>query len=313
MRFLEITYAINVIGTVAYLGLVSRDSMVYDLSTILQATDVVLCGVSLWLIMERMAAARPFVVFMNAFDIVTGAILAMMAGQDLVSMASGWVINLLIIVYVLTPRRMRAVLVRPLSLQAATESSFPTPRQPVFWRNLLLYYCIFSVVGHWMEAGFCMLIRWGIVAGSYDPGNTSLWRDWLYPFPPEGVGFAMCVLVLYPVKNWISSHVHVRFLPILLSFVFNALVCSLIELSFGLVVNAQLQLWDYSNMVGNFMGQICLQNAVGFGVASTIITWVIYPFLQRIIDRAPKDVMNIFFVVIVVFYAMLQFLYLINF
>ena len=98
----------------------------------------------------------------------------------------------------------------------------------------------------------------------------------------------------------------------IVSFLAGALLCSLIEFSMGLIVNADLQLWDYRENFGNIMGQVCLQNTLAFGAVASIITWWVYPMLERMIARVPRDVMNIVAVVIFVFGAIVWSLYLIN-
>ena len=85
------------------------------------------------------------------------------------------------------------------------------------------------------------------------------------------------MLLLYPVKNFLEKRIRSRVVPLLISFVVNALVCTTIELVMGLMVNqpgpdGKLPLWDYSDMFCNFMGQVCLQNAIAFGVVATLMT-----------------------------------------
>ena len=47
-------------------------------------------------------------------------------------------------------------------------------------------------------------------------------------------------------------------------------------------------------------------------MAASIITWWVYPLLERRIARVPRDVMNIVFVVVAVFGAIIWSLYIIN-
>lgn len=312
MRVIMYCYAAMMLFTVTGMALTSRDAITYDLNTIMLFLDTVLAGISIWLLVKRMKMARWALIIMNLIDILAVFILLATGALDASEIQGNVIISAAIIIYMATSRRAKAVLTNTFSNENIQETTMATPREWVFWRNLILFYCIFSLVGHWMEAGFCMLIRWGVVAGSYDPSNTSLWRDWLYPFPPDGVGFAMCVLLLYPLKNWLQEHISIKWLPLVISFVINALVCTLVELSFGLIVNQQHQLWDYSDMFGNFIGQVCLQNSIGFGVVSTIATWAIYPFLAGVIRKIPKNIMNFIFFAFIVFYALLQALYLVN-
>lgn len=230
--------------------------------------------------------------------------------------------DVLTIIYFNTSRRAKAILVEPFSVEAIRDeaekaSQIYNLKSWPFWRNLIIYFCIFSVVGHWMEAGYCTFIKYGIIPGTYDP-NSQIWSDWLYPFPVYGIGAVACVLLLYPVKTLLQKNVRFKYGPLIGSFVINALVCTLIELIMGLTTNTppgpdgKLPLWDYSDMFCNFMGQICLQNAVAFGVASTLMVWFIYPALEHLIGRFSKDQMNVAFVLIVLFFIMLTALYLVT-
>ena len=80
----------------------------------------------------------------------------------------------------------------------------------------------------------------------------------------------------------------------------------------GLATNMDYQLWDYRTMFCNFMGQVCLQNSIGFGLAATIMTFIVYPLVKGAIAKLPKDAANIVFVVIVVFFVVLMVFYYIN-
>ena len=60
------------------------------------------------------------------------------------------------------------------------------------------------------------------------------------------------------------------------------------------------------------MGQVCLQNTLAFGVAASIITWFVYPMLERALARVPNDIMNIVFIVVAIFGGILWSLYIIN-
>ncbi|MCH3942156.1 MAG: putative ABC transporter permease [Atopobiaceae bacterium] len=312
LRFLMVMYVITIVLSLVILMATSRDDITYGVGFFSTVIDVIFYGASAWLVFKRMKAAVPVIVAIGLIDVAVSFVEVAMGTTEIGDAVFGTVITALLTVYFLTSKKVKALMTNSFTDEDVEDRDIPTMKDPVFWRNLVLYYCVFSILGHWMEAGFCMLIRAGVVAGSYDPSNTSLWRDWLYPFPPDGVGFVMCVLVLYPFKNWLQKHMKRKWLAVVPSFVVNALVCTLVELCFGLVVNTHFELWNYSDMAFNFMGQICLQNGIGFGIASTVITWSIYPFLANQIAWVPKKVMSFVFVAFILFYAMLQSLYLIN-
>ena len=181
-----------------------------------------------------------------------------------------------------------------------------------FIRNLGIYFVVFSVLGHWMEMAMCQLIIAGLVEGEYDPTNTMLWRDWLYPFPMEGMAVVIIAIALYPLYQRLLKRVPNKIAAHALSFAANALTCTIIEFGMGLIVNANHELWDYSENFGNIMGQVCLQNALAFGMAASIITWFVYPALERWIARMPSDYMNLVFVIVLVFGGIIWSLYIIE-
>ena len=115
------------------------------------------------------------------------------------------------------------------------------------------------------------------------------------------------MLVLYPIKCALQRRIRNGWAPVLVSFVINTLVCSAIELTLGLLQNQPVTgvdpLWDYSNMFCNFMGQICLQNSLAFGAVATLMTWIVYPSLERLMGKLSNNAANVLFIVVVVFFA----------
>lgn len=182
-----------------------------------------------------------------------------------------------------------------------------------FRRSLVLYFCLFSIAGHWMEMGFCLLVKWGLLLGTYDPASA-VWRDPLSPFPVYGVGMIACALVLFPAKARIRRRTGGVWLSLALSFLLNTLVCSGLELGLGLLQNQPdaygvYPLWDYSSMPFNFMGQICLQNSLAFGMVSSMMAWVVFPVLHTAYLRLPEHVKRMFLTTTVTFFALAACLY----
>lgn len=106
-------------------------------------------------------------------------------------------------------------------------------------------------------------------------------------------------------------------MALLLSFLFNAFICTAIEFAMGMMLNQPdangvYPLWDYSTMFCNFMGQVCLQNALAFGAVSTLLTWVIYPLMEKALSPIAPNAMNVAFIGVVVAFSVLFFFYCIN-
>ncbi|MDO4501659.1 MAG: putative ABC transporter permease [Coriobacteriia bacterium] len=323
MRVLMVLWVINILATLMSLVMLKKGQ--WDLGFVgwRNLFNVVLEGVTLWLLWQRKAIARYAIMAFAGFTIVVGTTYTLVSGHYTVtSLALNSAFDVVLILYFALSPRAKAVLNQPFSSEIAASKQVEYDelnkwRTWPFWRNMIMYYCVFSVAGHWMEAAFCLLVKYGIFPGVYDP-TSQIWSDYLYPFPVYGVGFCFCVLLFHPVKQWLRRRFKGLLAPLVLSYVFNAVVCALIELALGLATNmpatpgGPLPLWDYSDMPFNFMGQICLLYSSAFGVAATFVTWVAYPAIAKLLNRAPKDGMNVMFAGVAVGYAMLIALYMVN-
>ena len=317
MRAVQVIFAIHIAGSLIWLMLTSRDSMNYNVTTIMDWIMVILEGVAFWMFINRYKVARPLVIGMAILGIVVAGVVDAVSGNfNPFTLAFNNLFYVFLILYFALSRRVKATLVNDLSMRKGDydkEDFVVNRRGWPFVRNLIIYFIVFSILGHWMEMGMCQFIILGLVEGEYDPSNTMLWRDWLYPFPMEGAAVVVIALVLYPFYLWLKKKFKKNvIIAYIISFIAGALLCSFIEFTMGLLVNANYELWDYRDNFGNIMGQICLQNTLAFGVVAAIITWWVYPMLERMIARVPNDVMNIVFVVIAVFGAIIWSLYLIN-
>ena len=318
MRVVQIVFAAHIAVYLVWLMLTSRDHMSYDVTSMMDWVMVILEGVAFWMFINRYKVARPFVIAIAAIGIVAPALVDISMGRfNLIALISSSLFYIFLLFYFIFSKRVKATLVNDISRGKGDydKDEFVVNRRGwPFVRNLIIYFIVFSILGHWMEMGMCQFIIMGVVQGEYDPSNTMLWRDWLYPFPMEGAAVVVIALVLYPFFLWLKKKFAGKkwILAYIISFFAGALLCTIIEFGMGLIVNADLQLWDYRDNFCNIMGQVCLQNTMAFGVVAAIITWWVYPLMERMIARVPQDVMNIVFVVIAVFGAIIWSLYLIN-
>ena len=318
MRVVQVLFACHIAVYLVWLMLTSRDAMTYTVTTMMDWVMVILEGVAFWMFINRYKIGRPFCIAMAAIGIVVPAFVDIAAGHfNFIALVTSGAFYIFLLFYFIFSKRVKATLVNDFAKHDGDfekEDFVINRRGWPFYRNLIMYFILFSVIGHWMEMGMCQFIILGIVQGEYDPSNTLLWRDWLYPFPMEGAAVVIIALVLYPFFVWLKKKFpgKKRVLAYVISFFAGALLCTLIEFSMGLIVNADLQLWDYRDNFCNIMGQVCLQNTTAFGVVAAIITWWVYPLLERWIARVPRDIMNIVFVVVAVFGAIIWSLYIIN-
>lgn len=316
MRAVQIGFAAHIAFTLIFLLLTHRDNFNVNVGSIMDWVMIVLEGVAFWMFVNRYKVARPFTIATAAVGLLVPAGADMVMGTfSLPMFLVNGMFYIFILFYFSLSRRVKATLVNDLARHKGfyDDGVSVERRGWPFIRNLGIYFVVFSILGHWMEMAMCQLIIAGLVQGEYDPTNTMLWRDWLYPFPMEGMAVVIIALVLYPLYIWMKRKFEGKVaIAYVLSFLANALTCSVIEFSMGLMVNANHQLWDYSDMFGNVMGQVCLQNTLAFGVAASIIAWFVYPMLERMIARVPRDIMNIVFVAVMVFGGIVFGLYIID-
>ena len=318
MRVVQLAFAAHIAAVLVWLMLTSRDAMEYNVTTMMDWVMIILEGVAFWMFINRYKVARPFVIAMAAIGLIVPAVVDVFMGRfNPFALIVNGAFYIFLLFYFIFSKRVKATLVNDFSKHDGDyekEDLVIDRRGWPFYRNLIMYFILFSVIGHWMEMGMCQFIIMGLVQGEYDASNTLLWRDWLYPFPMEGAAVVIIALVLYPFYLWLKKKFtgKKRWLAYVISFFAGALLCTLIEFSMGLIVNADLQLWDYRDNFCNIMGQVCLQNTTAFGVVAAIITWWVYPLMERWIARVPRDIMNIVFVVVAIFGAIIWSLYIIN-
>ncbi len=316
LHFITVLFALNFILTIMGLVFTSRDLVDYGAANLLDWANVVFEMVMLWMLWCRFKVARCFAMGYTAFNMLVGFTNSVIEGHfDPLGFLIGSLFDVMLFVYFLTSKKTKAYLTEDFGIDQKSAAPYVKElsvnrRSWAFFRNLIIYYCFFSLAGHWMESAFCMLIRAGIVAGEVDLNNTMLWRDWFYPFPMEGIAVVLIAVFLYPLFMKLLKTVKFPGVAYLVSFVVNGLVCVAIEYAMGMFVNADLQLWDYRNMPFNLNGMICLQNGVGFAFAASVICWAVYPALERLFARIPENVMNLVFVVTLTAYMIPQALYL---
>ncbi|MEA5020785.1 MAG: putative ABC transporter permease [Gordonibacter sp.] len=175
-----------------------------------------------------------------------------------------------------------------------------------FWRNLALYFCVFSVLGHWLEIAYCSFMNlFGIV-----DADSLVWADPFYPFLVYGIGATICSIVLVPLKIRLVErcssllNAGVRF------YIITVLVCMLMELVMGFMLNqpnaaGEYPLWDNSKLPFNILDQAWLVNDLTLGAVATVYTWVIYPLCQKAIAKIPLRIINPLAVVIIVGFILL--------
>ncbi len=330
IRIIEVYFVLVMATVLGYALLMPAASFEYDITLFRIMSLMAAAACSVWLIEKRSRATRRFVVVSMCIVIVLSILDMVFGGEygriaEVVSMPvliTGGILyfggSLFIVFYFAFSQHAKEVFV-----EAPTLSTQPThdPNENIFekpftwpwFRNLALYYFIFSILGHWAEIGFCWLIVLGVVMGDYDFSHAQLWDWWLCPYPAEGIAVVLIALVLFPFKEWVLKKTggHV-WLTLIISFLVNMLVCATIDFTTGITANANFELWDYRDLPFNFMGQIVLQNTLVYSVAATFIVWVIYPLMAKWLHRMPQRYANGLFIGFLAFYVFLEVLYYVH-
>ena len=321
LRLCQVLCVLNMVTAVIVFTIMNKGFFDLTPSVALYIFDVVASVVEFWLIWQRKRIARPLVITVSTINIVGGVIRNLAFGSfSIQTQLLESCLEILMILLFLFSKRVRLVLDQPMNLKENEMShivnhNYFRPKESAFWRNIVMYFCFFSVAGHWMEAGYCLLIKWGIMPGKYDP-TSQIWSDWLFPFCVYGVGAVFCIAVFYPIRMSLEKKFKHKIIPILLSFLISMAVCSGIELTMGLIMNQPVNgvypLWDYTDHAVNFLGQICLENAIGFGLVATLITWVVYPLLEGLLSRIPRGIAEIIAIAWIALFAILFIFYCTN-
>lgn len=330
VRLTEAYFALVVLTVIVYALFTPADQFVYDVTLVRIIAVMAAASCSLWLIEKRARATRRFVVASMAVVVALSVADLLFGGEyGRIARAVGMPLlvaggslyfgaSIAIIAYFAFSSRAKHVFVEPIDggLQPTRDPGEDIYEKPFTWpwvRNLAIYYCAFSILGHWAEIGFCWLIVLGVFMGEYDFSHAQLWEQWLYPYPAHGIALVLIVVFLFPLRQWLLKKTGGRVLPALvLSFLANALVCTAIDFTMGVTVNADYHLWDYRDLPFNFMGQIVLQNSVVYSLAATFIVWVVYPLMAKALHRARKGVVDGIFFAAIGAYAFLEVMYFVK-
>ncbi|MDO4182307.1 MAG: hypothetical protein Q4E12_01685 [Coriobacteriia bacterium] len=181
-------------------------------------------------------------------------------------------------------------------------------RQWEFWRNVAVYFCLYSLIGHWIEIPYCLFndVMFGIV----DP-ETGVYDDPLNPFMIYGFGVVICAVFMVPLKDFFQRKFPGNWRPFVLFFLVAVVLAMAMELGMGLVMNQPnaagvYPLWDNSQLPGNILGQAWIVNDLLLGMLVTLFTWMAYPASERFfMSRCTPRGANIRAIVVIVLFVAL--------
>ena len=332
VRACQLYFVVVLAAALAYAFATNPGDFAYDFSLVHGFVTAALCTVCIWLFQKHAREARTFGIaaavacvvlsvadmfLFGAFDVVAARL---GAPATITLLVIQYCLAAAVVFYLATSVTARYVLDQPLDRTptALVGHSFDAPlkervRTWPFWRDLGIYFIVFSFAGHWAEMLFCYNIYLGVFMGDVDFSEVMLWHQWLFPYFAEGVAVVLIVVLLTPVKEWLLKKFGGRVLPaVLVSILVTAAVCTTIDFTCGMICNQNYEVWDYRALPFNFMGQVCLQNSTVYTVAASLILWIFYPLMDRGLRRMPRSFADgLFFALLGVyaFSALLHFMY----
>lgn len=161
-----------------------------------------------------------------------------------------------------------------------------------FWRCMAITFCVFSVVGHWMEIPYCLFMDW---AFQIVDDESLVFADPMYPFLVYGIAAVLCALILIPLREWlIANHPPIR-RAVVEFFILAAFSAMAGELIMGWMLNRPdpytglYPLWDNSNLPGNVFDQAWIVNDILLGALVTMYVWLLYPALVKLVSLVPRE------------------------
>ena len=168
-----------------------------------------------------------------------------------------------------------------------------TPWTVKFWRCMAIAFCVFSIVGHWLEIPYCLFNDWAF--GIVDD-DSLVFDDPMYPFLVYGFAAVLGALFLVPQRDWLIDRYQPRWRAVLRFFIVAVVASMAGELIMGLLLNqpdpvtGTYPLWDNSKLPGNVLGQAWLVNDVLLGICVTLYIWVLYPALVKLVRLVPEKI-----------------------
>ena len=192
------------------------------------------------------------------------------------------------------------------SRASAAGGGFSRLRTWPFWRAMILYFCIVSVVGHLIEYPYCWL---GMTFfGSVDPTSEVLTNPFK-PFFVYGVGVVLCCVLLEPFRELLLRRFSRPSAALLVFYVVSVFIGMAFELTQGFLQNQPVDgvypLWDVSDYPGNILGQAWIVNDIFIGALITLIVWVVLPWANGLVDRLSERTANRLCAIVVVATAIL--------
>ena len=152
-----------------------------------------------------------------------------------------------------------------------------------FWRNMIVYFCAFSILGH--------LVEWPYVwagatfFGSVDP-HAEILTNPFKPFFVYGFAIVLCAVFIVPLKDALLRKCKRPGVALLIFYIISVFIGMAMELGQGFLQNqpdpvtGAYPLWDVHDYPGNILGQAWIVNDILLGLVIVIAVWHMYPMCE---------------------------------
>lgn len=150
------------------------------------------------------------------------------------------------------------------------------PVVKITFKRILAYFIIYSFLGFIIETIFGMLTK-----GVIESRQSCLYGPFCCIY---GLGAAVMIpgLQKFKKKNWTL-------------FLAGAIEGSIVEyvISWLGEIVFHIKWWDYSNMLFDINGRICLLFTIFWGILALVLMRLINPYIEKFIDKIPKKLFSV--------------------
>lgn len=114
-----------------------------------------------------------------------------------------------------------------------------------------------------------------------------------------GLGGLTIILINKYILGKIKTH---KVLEVILSFFIYAISLTLVELISGYLCNLifDIDMWNYTSKKYNIGKYICLELVPIWGLLGVIITYIVKPFIDKVVKLVPKEATYFFYLILII-------------
>ena len=114
-----------------------------------------------------------------------------------------------------------------------------------------------------------------------------------------GLGGLTIILINKYILGKIKTH---KVLEVIIAFFIYAISLTLVELISGYLCNLifDIDMWNYTSKKYNIGKYICLELVPIWGLLGVIITYIVKPFIDKVVKLVPKEATYFFYLILII-------------